>query len=237
MKALMALSTPLFDPSVAFMELWMIMAKKVYLTLGLLRSHEEATVDIYASRLLVEKAAVIYLQIAGWDEVSSEASGSFLFKTNSFQKVQHTFANSDVAPGMIDQLQRIVFVKNNSIFDQMKASNGIYMQVACNPRDPAILKEQLFKMAVNELGPANVPNIKAFSKCARARKIIDHRINQKSFVGFKSLRKVVVIQEHPFQIEIKPSTSGRSLVHMTFKVSCFSFKVVRGNIQCRRVDL
>ena len=92
------------------------MAKKVYLTLGLLRSHEEATVDIYASRLLVEKAAVIYLQIAGWDEISSEASGSFLFKTNSFQKVQHTFSSSDVAPGMIDPLQCIFFLSKTTPF-------------------------------------------------------------------------------------------------------------------------
>jgi hypothetical protein len=233
--ALMSFSTPLFDPAVAFMELWMILAKKIYLTLGMLRHHEEAVIELHSSRLLVENAVVTYLQIAGWDEVCCESAGSFKFKALSLEKVQDSFANSDLSPDMTDPLKRIFFVKSEQILQSMKNYAGIYMRVALNPRDPKLKKEILVKMAVNEVGRAGLGNVKSLSKCAIAKKIVDHRIQQKTFLGFKTLRKVAVNAERPFVIEIKPASYGRSLLRLTFHVTCFNFKVSKmGKISCSR---
>ena len=110
-NTLMCLSTPLFNPAVSFMELWMILAKKIYLSLGLLRRHEEGMVEFHAARLLVEQSVVSYLQVAGWEELEIDTQGSFHFIAKTIKKVQDTFANSDLAPDMTDPLKRIFLHK------------------------------------------------------------------------------------------------------------------------------
>ena len=87
-----------------------------------------------------------------------------------------------------------------------------------------------------KFGRQAFPAKQTFTKCLLAKKIIDHRIKSKKFLGFKSLTKVVVTNDAPFVLEIKPSSCGRSLVRMSFKVKHFAFKVTKKRgIWCTRV--
>ena len=89
-------------------------------------------------------------------------------------------------------------------------------------------------MAVNELGANAVGRQQQNSKCALGRKIINHRIAQKSFLGFKELRKVSISVSNPFKLEIKPGAFGTSVVRCSFHVSAFTFKVSKQSVSCRR---
>ena len=68
-----------------------------------------------------------------------------------------------------------MFVKSDSIFEDMKEKSGTFGVVAKNPRDPQLKKKKLLKMAQNELGVNGVPKDR-ISKCFLAKKIIDYRI-------------------------------------------------------------
>ena len=185
---------------------------------GLLHRHEEGMVEFHASRLLVERSVVGYLQVAGWEELEIHTQGSFHFIAKTIKKVQDTFANSDLAPDMTDPLKRIFYIKSPAILESMKEWAGIFQVIVLNPRDLKLKKDKLLKMAVNEVGRVGLGNVHKLSKCAIAKKIVDHRIAQKTFLAFKSLRKVVVNAGQPFVIEIKPASHGRSLLQLSFHV-------------------
>ena len=90
-------------------------------------------------------------------------------------------------------------------------------------------------MAVNEVGREGLGTAHKLSKCAIAKKIVDHRIAQKTFLAFKSLRKVVVNAGQSFIIEINPASHGTSLLQLSFHVACFNFKVSKkGKITCHQ---
>ena len=233
-QSLIGLSTPLWDPCSSFMELWMLIGKKLYMSMGHFRGSEEGTIELSTSRVLVEKIMVPYLQIAAWTENPCNTTGRYEFVSTSVEKVKETFASSELMPGMLDPLNRLFFMKDNKVFEQMKEVKGIYLKVPCNPNDAKIKKKELYKMAVNELGANAVGRQQQNSKCALGRKIINHRIAQKSFLGFKELRKVSISVSNPFKLEIKPGAFGTSVVRCSFHVSAFTFKVSKQSVSCRR---
>ena len=230
------LKTPLFNPSGSFVMLWVHLWKRVYCSLRFWNVSCDRVVDIYASKDLVEKAGATFLELCGWD-VTENAGGTFQFQTHSLKIVQASFASSDMMPDLVDPLFRITFIKSDSVFEMQKKAVGYYLKVACNPRDPSIEKKELLKMARNELGAENFPEATFFSKPIVAKKIIDHRMKNKHWVGFKSLNKVVVSQQHPCCLQFKTVAYGRTRIRVQFHTQNFSFLVSnKKGMQCRIVQ-
>ena len=240
-EELILASTPLFNPYESLLNFLILLANKMYQSLGPLRNSQDAVVEVYYDRNIVEKLAAPLLEIHGWECILDgglTTSGSFKFATTSRSILQHSFARSELLPSMVDPTSRISFTKSDSIFQLMKDASGTYYRAACNPRDASIKKKTLLLFARNEIGRQAFPAKQTFTKCLLAKKIIDHRIKSKKFLGFKSLTKVVVTNDAPFVLEIKPSSCGRSLVRMSFKVEHFAFKVTKKRsrgIWCTRV--
>ena len=124
----------------------MLIGKKLYMSMGHFRGSEEGTIELSTSRVLVEKIMVPYLQIAAWTENPCNTTGRYEFVSTSVEKVKETFASSELMPGMLDPLNRLFFMKDNKVFEQMKEVKGIYLKVPCNPNDAKIKKKELYKI-------------------------------------------------------------------------------------------
>ena len=239
-EEMILISTPLFNPYESLMNLLILQATKKYQSLGPLRNCQDAVVELHYCRNVVEKLAAPLFEIFGWEVVEpssgARTSGTFKFSTTSRTVLRQSFARCELVPSLVDPLSRITFTKSDSIFALMKDKTGTFYRAACNPRDPTINKKTLLLFARNEVGIDAVPRNKNFTKCVLSKKIIDHRILNRKYLGFKALSKVVVSNDAPVVLEIKPSNCGRSLVRLSFKVQHFSFKVTqKKGIWCTRV--
>ena len=108
--------------------------------------------------------------------------------------MQRTIASSSLSPTLNDPLKRISFVDSDGIAANMQQySNYCTGKLTTkNPRDSSLSKEALVAFAKGELGDSFPPANEQVSKMYLAKKMIEQRIATESFVGFKSLSKVVI---------------------------------------------
>ena len=223
---LLQISTPLFNPLEYFNSLWMTLASKLSQSLGPLRGCSVGVLDHVSICYLTEEVFVPFMEIAGWDVHDLGKKSHYDLSTPSILIVQHTIASSSLSPTLNDPLKRISFVDSDGIAANMQQySNYCTGKLTTkNPRDSSLSKEALVAFAKDELGDSFPPANAQVSKVYLAKKMIDQRIATESFVGFKSLSKIVINSSNPFKISVKPGRHGTSIITCFFHVSHFSFK-------------
>lgn len=135
-EELLLASTPLFNPYESLLNFLILLANKMYQSLGPWRNSQEAIVEVYYDRNIVEKLAAPLLEIYGWECVLDggvTTSGTFKFATTCRSVLQRSFARSELMASMVDPTSRISFTKSDSIFQLMKDACGTYYRAACNP--------------------------------------------------------------------------------------------------------
>lgn len=203
----------------------MTLASKLSQSLGPLRGYSAGVLTHVCIRYLTEEVFIPFMEIAGWNVQSLRRNGHFELSSGNISIVQQTIASSSLTLTLCDPLKRITFVDSDAIAANMqeysKYCDGKI--TTKNPRDSSLTKDALIAFAKDELGD-HFPENEVVSKAYLAKRIVEQRISSQSFVGFKTLTKVVINNHSLFKIKISPGRHGTSIITCFFNVSHYTFK-------------
>jgi hypothetical protein len=152
------------------------------------------------------------MEIAGWDVQSLRRNGHFELSSGNISILQQTIASSSLTLTLCDPLKRITFVDSDAIAANMqeysKYCDG--KVTTKNPRDSLSTKDALIAFAKDELGDHFPENEVVFKSLSTASELSNNEVSSQSFVGFKTLTKVVINNNSLFKITICLGGTGQA---------------------------
>jgi hypothetical protein len=179
------------------------------------RRQSEAVVDVVFSKDLIMSIWCPFLQAAGFQTVTGNVSlGCLKFVSTNSKVVMDAFG---CLPHAADTLSHINEVKTENLFKLTKSCNNLQtLPMAYDfPRSKVAT---IRSNAVHEL-MLTEEEVSGLTKPELIEKIVASRFQNKTYVGFEAIYQVLVDEEHPFSVSVRPGRFARALIRVKFSVS------------------
>jgi hypothetical protein len=187
------------------------------------RQYPGAAVNIVGANKFIIPLWCAYLVGAGFEEMNHTVSGCRSFCTHSFKVVEAAF---DCLSHGATPFLNYSSIKSDGIFEICKAANNMLdASLVMNLR--VAKRKELQESAVAELHSSQ-HKVEQMTKNELIARLVHSRIKSKSYIGMSAVFRLVVDDENPFEVLVRPGRFSKSLIRLTFAVTKHAINFRRG---------